>query len=196
LPGLAPAEGAPGPRKVVRGVYRSSRSGRVVELSVKDDRQAVSLDAYDLPFVPANEGGLKPMPEWQFINQNIHWSGEAEIPQAIWLEDHGVTDELQRVKPAATSDPSMIVGRYVCESIRTQIIIHSIENKARLKTSGPFGASVDFTLEPLGEELWRAKSTGYLPWGGILSFDPHHRSFRFFSARTRDLAFQRDGQRP
>jgi len=192
LPGLAPVEQIAGERSAFSGVYRSPRTGRVIEMFEKGGQQAISMDGYELPFESDCAGKMRPVPAWSSIKQTIAWVHGAEEPRQISLDDHGNIDELQAVEPSTTANVAGITGGYAAEAIRTRVTIEETAAGPRLRTRGPFGSSAVFDLQYLGDRLWKAKSTGSVPWGAILSFATDGHSFRFSSARTRALVFRRD----
>jgi CubicO group peptidase (beta-lactamase class C family) len=191
LSGLDPvreASNAP----LAAGIFRSPKTGRVVQLFAMDRQQMASINGDDMQFAADDDGVLRPAPVWGFVEQTITLTGgELHAPTSIRLSDFGNGDELFAEKPADVSDAGAIAGRYLSASTCTDAKIFEADDGARLSTTGRFGSST-FRLECLAEGIWRAKSLGAMALGGILLFDGDSRAFRYSNSRTCRLLFQRD----
>ena len=190
LPGLDPV---PPPYKgeIVTGSFRSTRTGRVIQLGARDGEQIASIDGFDWPFVRQEEQVMGTLPIWSFIKQSITLEGNPEQPTTIRFTDFGQVDELVPIKPVAQADVGVIEGRYRSATTGTEMAIAVTSQGPELTTTGKFGSAV-FQLDCLSEGLWRARSASPLQWwGGILSFAGGGESLTFSSLRTRALAFQR-----
>ncbi len=199
LPDLDPVR-SPGTVRLPEGLFRSPTSGRVIQLgappsgasrTLEQGRAVVTLNGFDLPVEPDGAGVLWPAGTCTYMKIGFALLGDPQKPAGIRLTDFGNPDELVPVAPSRTSDFTSIVGRYRSVSTGTEAEIHVTEDGPRLSTRGRFG-SVCFQLESLAEHLWRARSTSSMPWGGILTFDPGGRAFRYSSYLTQTLAFRRD----
>jgi len=195
LPGLAPVQRRPVERSAYSGVYRSPSTDCVIEMFVKDGRQAVSREGYELPFESDGDDRMCPVPAWSFIKQSIAWRDGRGKPASVSFNNHGDVDELDAVEPSAATGTPAIVGHYEAKSIRTCITIEEGGGGPRLRTQGPFSSNAEFDLKYLGDGLWKAKSTGSVPWGAILSFATGGHTFSFSSGRTRALVFLRRSER-
>jgi CubicO group peptidase (beta-lactamase class C family) len=189
VPGLQPLrEPFRGPFS--RGLFRSPRTGRVVELLEKDGQQLVAIDGMDTPFEPDEHGVLRPIAWLSFFKQAVTLFGNSATPAAIQLDDFGNVDDFVAVEPASDADVSSITGRYRSGSTGTDATISIVNGRAQLRTVGRFGSS-EFSVDALGDTLWRVKCAGPMPWGGILTFEPGASAFRFTSQRTWSLRFER-----
>jgi D-aminopeptidase len=189
LPDLDPVEKV-SKSPLATGTFRSPTTGRVIELSARDDRQIVSIDGYDWPFERQNDGVLRPIPVWSYIKQAVTLDGDPAKPASIQVSDFGNVDALIAVRPAEHIDPGAITGRYRSDTTGTEVTICENEGSLRLRTAGRFG-STQYRLENLAENIWRARSGTAIPWDGILSFDGRGGTFRFGTLRTSALAFRR-----
>jgi hypothetical protein len=190
LPGLeaAPESSA---EAALTGVYRSPRTGRVVQLFVKDGKQIVSIDATDLPFERDGGRALKPTGLTGWLKQLVMLADESAQPASIRLIDFGNEDELVALPPPGRVDVQTIAGRYRSDTTRTDAqIFLADDNSPRLKTNGRFG-SVTYELECLASGLWKARSMTAMRWSALLAFDADAPGFTFTSARTSALPFRR-----
>jgi hypothetical protein len=183
IPGLKPVDSGPaGP--FAAGVFRSPTSGHVIQLAEHGGRQIVSINGADMSVASDAQGVLRPVPVG---NRSVILSGDRGSPTSIRYGDCGRVDELIRQKPATTANGSGNVGRYRSDSAGIEAILD--EDGTRLTTSGPFG-SAEYRLEPLAASIWRARSEGPMPWGGVLTFNDDGGAFQFSTARTWDLTFR------
>ena len=191
LPGLdpLPAQGSGWP--LVCRVFRSPTTGRVIQLSRKHDEQLVAIDGDEMPFVRDPEGALRPSPVWGFVRQQLILTGDQQNPDGLLFEDFGNRDTLVAVEPSADADAAAVAGRYVSSSTGTHMEIGPLEDGARLESHGRFGSTA-YRLEPLSKDIWRARSEGAMPWGGILVFAGARESFRWSTGRNRGLVFTRE----
>jgi hypothetical protein len=179
------------------GTFRLPRTGRVVQLLVQEERQIVSIDGMDMPVEPDDQGVLWPAGIFQgYTKQGINLLGDRAHPTAIVLDDFGNIDELIHVAADEPENLDPVVGHYRAEGVGVEATIHGTNEGARLRTNGGFGTA-EFRLEYLATGIWRAKSLGKMPWGGILSFAADGTRFQFFTFRTWALPFRRieDGRR-
>jgi D-aminopeptidase len=185
-------------RPFASGTFRSPTTGRVIRLSSssppyvgnKEAQQIASIDGADLPFEPKEDGTLRAAGIMHYMKLAVKLVGDPETPASIQFSDFGNLDELVAVRPAEKVEFGAIAGRYRSESTGTEATITETEDDPRLNTLGRFG-SAEFTLNCLADGIWQAKSRGPMTWGGVLSFERDGATFRFSSARTRALVFQR-----
>jgi CubicO group peptidase (beta-lactamase class C family) len=197
LPGTAPINDVVR-RPFVTGTFRSPTSGRVIRLSSssppyvgdREAQQIASIDGADLPFEPKEDGTLRPAGIVHYMKLAVKLVGDPETPASIQFSDFGDLDELVAVRPAEKVEVGAIAGRYRSESTGTEASIAETEDGPRLNTLGRFG-SAEFALNCLAAGIWQAKTRGPMTWGGVLSFERDGATFRFSSARTRALVFQR-----
>jgi CubicO group peptidase (beta-lactamase class C family) len=180
------------------GVFQSPTTGRVIQLStsaqdlpwIRQDDPIVVMDGFDIPVARASDGVLRPVPLMSYMNISVAPGDASKEPGSIVFDDFGTTDRMIRVPPVAQPDIERICGRYRSKSTGTELTISQSETGPRMHSEGRFG-SADFTLECLGDSIWRARSTTPMSWGGILTFDAGQGSFQYTSLRTRALPFRR-----
>ena len=183
------------------GVFRSPKSGRVVELRRDSldycgagELQVVAVDGHRLPFAPDEKGVLHPLPPAHFLNYVLKLSGDRERPSSIELQDFGTKDTLLPIEPATRVDGGRISGRYRSDSIGTDIEISATDANGSMNARGPFGSAVH-RLECMAEGVWRTLPEEELclpPWG-LLSFEKDGEGFRFSNFMNRYLRFKRVG---
>jgi hypothetical protein len=174
----------------VSGVFRSSTTERVIELYAKGDEQIATIDGFDYPIEPDDDGTLRPVSWLGFFKYTLALTGDRSRPTAIRFSDFGTIDELEAVAPAHHNSVSPIAGRYRSDATDTEAAISLAHDEPRLVFRGRFG-SAHHRLRCLTEGVWRAKSTSMMPWGGILSFHRDGSAFSFSSMRTKALRFRR-----
>jgi D-aminopeptidase len=192
VPGLEPAR-APHAGPLARGVFRSPRTHRVIQLSAREGQQIVSIGGFDFPFARDRQGVLRLNAAVDGIRQPITLVGPPETPTSIRLDQFGNFDELVTQKAADESDARAIVGRYRSAEADTEITISIGEDGPQMHAVGRFG-SVVRNLECLAEGIWRARNwmtavLGY--WGGVLAFDIEGRGFHYSTLQTWALHFSR-----
>ncbi|MBI2992601.1 MAG: beta-lactamase family protein [Gammaproteobacteria bacterium] len=169
------------------GTFHSPATGRLVQLFGKGGKQFASVDGWDFQVVRNNNGELIPISRLSFLKLTINLTGPVERPHTLHLVEFGNRDELLAVScNPGTKEPDEFAGCYRSSAVDAELTFHA----DGLRASGPFG-SVDYDLEHLAENIWRAKSRTPMPWGGILTFDSRKSSVLFFSPRTRALPFHR-----
>jgi D-aminopeptidase len=172
------------------GTFRSSRTGRVVQLSVQGERQIASIDGLDMPMAPDSTGIFWAAGIQQQKNQSIRCSDQSSTPAVLWLTEFGNVDEMVRVEEPRTPN-SAPTGRYVSHAAAVEADIVEAPRGSRMLTRGPHG-SESYDLTGIGARLFRASlaHTAFPP-GGVLSFDEEGDEFAFNSFRTRGLRFKR-----
>ncbi len=188
LPGLDPIR-KPWDGPFASGVFRSSTTGRVIELFVKEGQQVVAIDGHDMFAERGEDGVLRPITMYSYINWAVTPTGDPARPASIRLSDFGNLDELAREKPVNEADVGTIAGRYQSQTTGTAATIAGTVGVPRLSTVGRFGTAV-YDLECIAAGVWRARQRGSIPWGGVVLFDGKDRGFRFTSYGTRDLIFR------
>jgi CubicO group peptidase (beta-lactamase class C family) len=189
--GIEPLKEASQSDHFIAGTFRSTKSGQVIQLFAKEGKQMVAINGGEMPLPLGEDGTLRPPADLSFIKQSVALVGNQFEPNAIRFDDFGNLDELFRVEPEPKADVMTIAGSYRSTSTGTQITIAVTEEGPRLITVGRFG-SAKFSLECLGEGVWRAKSMTSASWGGIVSFDSVGAGLQFATGRTWSLPFERD----
>jgi hypothetical protein len=177
-------------RQFPSGSFQSAKSGRVIQLLRVKDQPTVSIDGWDLPYQVDDCGLLQPAGTFGFLKQAITVCGDPQVPTSIQFNDFGDVDQLSALSPVAVGALTDIAGLYRSESTGTQVSISHFDEGWQLKAVGRFGAA-DFRLEQLAGSVWRARSIGAMPWGGVLAFEHDGDAFRFSNYRTRALVFRR-----
>jgi D-aminopeptidase len=195
----------PGPTilqsRVVTGLYRSPKTGRVIQL-LRMDRtplfsaiesqtlQVMMLDGLDLPMVRDERGHLRPVEGLGYLKQSVELLGPAEHPTGLRLSDFGTTDDFDEL--VLRHDPTLgeLAGRYVSESSHTELEAVQSDRGAHIKSRGAFGRT-EMALERLSESIWQARPRLVTTPGGILTLDDSKQKLRFDSPRTRAMYFQR-----
>jgi D-aminopeptidase len=173
-----------------RGVFRSSTTGRVVQLFANDGCQIVSIDGHDLPYVRGEEGILRPIPIWSFIKRIVTLRGDPANPSSVTLSDFGNRDELTRVNTPRQVNIEAIIGRYWSDTTGTGILIDRKEDEVRMHARGRFG-SMDYELSCLEEGVWRVNSAISIFLDSIITFDHDASALYLSSYNTRSLPFRR-----
>jgi CubicO group peptidase (beta-lactamase class C family) len=189
IPGLAPMSITGPANSCAAGVFRSPKTGRVVEVFTRDARQFAAIDGADFALEPDAEGAL-----WtegggrrsaRAISLSINESG------GLRLTEVGHVDHLEPAAPGSVDEElRAIVGRYCSKNTGTEITIVMSKEGVRLHTTGRYG-STQFRLEYMAGRIWRAHSMSVMPWGGVLTCNWDHSAFTFQTSRTRALPFHR-----
>ena len=191
LPGLEKPR-RPSTLPCVNGVFRSESTGLVIRLHAQGGMQLGAVGNYaDTPYAEDDAGQLTPTESAFHCRKDaITLVGNREAPDAIRYSHYGNSDELVRVPSAHDPDISAIAGEYRCASTGFDVSI----SERGMRTKGRFGA-VQYTLDCLARDIWRAKATSSLaPFlTGILAFDKS--GFRFWSFGTWGLPFSRVAHR-
>jgi CubicO group peptidase (beta-lactamase class C family) len=186
LPNLPPAA-APAEIDPVQGLFRSPRSGRVVQLFTRNGQQIASIDGVDMIHF-ANAGGVLSPPFFGVPErQSIRLIGERENASAIELTEFGRDETFVALHPAPDADARQIVGRYRSETIGAEVIVGA---NRELRANGRFGSAL-YEIEPLAEDLWRGRLHGALPVVVILSFEDDRQVLRVSSGFERGVTFRR-----
>jgi len=189
LKGLDPArEPFRGP--FATGTFRSPKTGRVIQLFGKNERQIASVGGSDLPMEPDAAGVFWYVELWKEPKQSLTLIGDAAQPTAVLFDDFGNVDSCDRVDTVAKLDSRAIIGSYRSDAIGTTATITMADSGARLTTIGRFGSAA-FDLECIAGSIWRTKPARLPFLGGLLSFDPDGAAFRFSNYQTRPLPFRR-----
>lgn len=181
------------PEIKAQGIYRSSRTGRVVQLSVQGDEQVIAIDGVEMPAREDSNEVLWVEGRWFGYTNRVtclKFIGDRERPTRIELHEFGNEDGLERLDEPEPSEAAARIGEYRSKSIATQATIAEVEGTLQLQTVGRFG-SATYQLEPLAPCVWRARQRSAMLWGGILTFDSAASGFRFSGYTNRLLPFER-----
>jgi CubicO group peptidase (beta-lactamase class C family) len=189
LLGLQPAgisrEAAP-----ITGRFRSSTSGRVIQLLGRDRQQFAIIDGVEIPVDFEKNNVLRPAQIWSFLKQKVVLVGNPTNPESLVLDEFGNRDPMLPLETDIRPSASRIEGTFYSRSTRSQVSINADSSGASMRSRGLFGVET-YNLECLGRGIWRASAEGPLPRGGILSFQEDGDYFSFTAPRTRDLVFRR-----
>jgi D-aminopeptidase len=190
LPHLPP-DAPPASGHLPAGIFRSQRTGRVVQLLVRDGDQIASMDGFDMPVERDADGTLRPVKALASWKRSITLIGSAEHPTALRVVDFGNADELLRLT-ADEADAKAVEGRYRSDAIETEATIRRRDAGLCLHTENRWGSST-FRLEYLCGGIWRASAVDPLikPLASVLSFDADGDGFGFSNILTRNLRFRR-----
>lgn len=186
-----PEASLPLARMPVTGCFRSASTGRVVELFRSDDRQFASVEGRDVPCEADPGGGLRPAGPWrELLKCRLISTGAPSELISLRLEELGYVDELMPVSAADPQRSRSIEGRYESTALDVRARISATRGETHLQFTGPFGSS-PYQLEPLGDNLWRARSLESPFLGGVLTIAADASRFHFSTLRTRALTFNR-----
>jgi len=177
---------------IVTGTFRSPATDRVVQLHGRQGQQYACIDGFDVPVRSGADAVLHPAAGYGMLQQHIHLVGNREHPEALRLQEFGNWDELVAVSTEARTSTDRIRSRYRSDAASVDALVSGPDAELQMTTVGPFG-SARFTLEPLAENVWRARSTDPMSWGALLAFDQVSGSFKLNTTRTRGLQFRRCG---
>lgn len=188
VPGLQPVPQArPDPR--VYGMYRSARTGRVIEWVSLGDSPFIRVDGgMPMGLVPGEHGTWRLAPMFSFLGQAVRSDGTT-----LWFSEFGEQDTLERVTAVSEVRLGELAGCYTAASMHVQAHVFEEGGRVRLTTTGRFGEA-RYALTPLGAEVWQASALDPLsPLGGVLTFAPHGRGFTLNAERMRGVHFERAG---
>jgi len=190
LPDLEPARP---PVQPTTGTYRSTRTGRVIQLFGRNGVQVASVDGYDYPMEADGQGVLRVSGYARFVKQSIGWTGDLALPRSIRFDDFGTEDTLEAVSPPESLDPSRIVGRYRSDTTQTEAEVLLEGRKPRLITRNRFGQMAFDDLQCLAPDTWLARpGGGVAEWFSfIVNFNSRGADFRSCAIGPKALSFRR-----
>ncbi|MBY8824956.1 serine hydrolase domain-containing protein [Sphingomonas colocasiae] len=187
--GLAPvAEAEETPGEMRTGLFRSSRTGRVVELLAVEDKPFVSVDAaMPFPLKADGDGGFELAPPVDFIKWGVTPSG-----CGLTFSDFGNADALDEVARDAEAKIGDLAGLYRSAPFAATAEVSDTAEGARLRLSGRHG-SHSYKLEPLTATIWKASSLGvFSVIGFTVTFDAEGAGLVINANRAVGLRFARD----
>lgn len=183
--GLAddPKSGAWVPKSAL---YRSPRSGHIIQLSPADGVQTLSIDGGPfIPVAPDQAGALRFPVTMDFIKQ---WFCIDETGATFF--DFGNADRMDAFEPSIASLGSH-AGRYVCAALGASIEVRDTSDGPMLSTCGRHGQA-GYLLSPLRSDIWRADTCGpFSLLGAMLTFAEDSQSLAFTAGRLNRLTFKR-----
>jgi CubicO group peptidase (beta-lactamase class C family) len=191
--GLAPVaeaetEGETKPAGETRtGLFRSSRTGRVVELLAVENKPFVSVDAaMPFPLKADGDGGFELAPPVDFIK----W-GVTPSDAGLTFVDFGNADELDEVARDADAKIGAFAGTYRFDPFDATAEVSDTADGARLRLNGRHGSHA-YRLEPLTATIWKASSLGiFSVIGFTVTFDPEGAGLTINANRAVGLRFTR-----
>lgn len=172
---------------LVTGLYRSPKSGHVLALRAKDDKQMLSYNgSWECAVERGREGELTTLD----ASMSIALLGSRSPPERLRFRTRGWVDELTLIEPPGRTDPEAITGRYHSGPTGTEVTIAQRGEELLMYSSGRWGAT-EYRLGPLAEDIWQAKLSANEQWSALLIFDNRERGFRFLTGRTWNLPFRR-----
>jgi CubicO group peptidase (beta-lactamase class C family) len=181
---------APGREVETRNaIFLSQTSGRMVELSTKDNRQFMSIDGGPaLPMVPDEEGALQLPAEARFLQTSLMLD-----EHGARLSQFGTEDPMTIVERVAEAGLDGLAGEYYAADIDVTLqVVEGVED-SRLMTRGRHG-SASFRLIPRTPLIWRAEPLGPLASvGSAVTFSPDGSWLTFTSGRLDSMRFERRG---
>jgi hypothetical protein len=193
LPSLEPRERRELQRPPAIGLFRSSKSGRVIQLrggGIGRQQQIVAIDGAEMVMERDSEVTLSPVGPAAYMKKRVTLIGDPQAPRRLQLEDFGSADELVAVEPLVRTGVQAIAGRYRSASTGTDATVCATEKGPQLHTAGRFG-TMAYDIECLAEGIWRGKWANTSVWSALLSFDSDARAFRFSMSGTSMLPFRR-----
>lgn len=169
------------------GVYLSPSSGRVVELSVKDDAQLLSVDGGSgLPVQPDEAGILQLPPPYRFLQTCFMADGDTGT-----LIDFAHKDPMRRVETVSDAKLDPYVGVYRADTIGAKAEIVDSDAGPRLLFTGRYGATC-YTLASVTDRIWRATALSSLDGiSAVITVDPDGSGFDLSASRLAHVRFTR-----
>ncbi len=169
------------------GLFRSSRTGRLVELLEVEDKPFVSVDAaMPFPLKSNGNGGFELAPPVDFIK----W-GVAPSETGLQFSDFGNEDDLDEVQRDAEAKIGAFAGVYRSAPFDATAEVSDGPDGARLRLTGRHG-SHGYKLEPLTATIWKASSLGvFSAIGFAVTFDPESAGLVINANRAVGLRFAR-----
>jgi D-aminopeptidase len=169
--------------------FHSHLSGRTIQLYEAAGRQLMSIDGSEIAVERTSDGALIPVDAFRSAKQRVEFLGSNQRPSSIRFFDFGNVEELISIESVDNLAPIAIEGKYESESTGTVIESFSYGDALYMTATGRFG-STKFMLKCLAKDIWQAKSTTAMPWGGVLTLSNDGRSFELSTARNPRLVFR------
>jgi len=184
------------------GVFRSRTVPLVIEFKSTSETAfghnghlTASINGMDIAVEFSAENTLRPAAAAaRWVPLAIEVLGAGPHRRALKLHDSGTTYELLPVERVKGMEGTSILGRYVCEGIKTEGRISGSAQELRLEFLGPFGTT-HYKLSSLVADVWEATHIDIYPHKILLFFAEGRRSFGYIAQSTRysPLCFRRCG---
>ena len=168
------------------GVFRSSRTGRVIHLFRSHAQSFACIDGVDIPIATDSDGRLRPAPLGSSVRQFIEVEASNGAARALRFSQSGAEDYLERVAPRSRRS-KLLAGRFFAKP-NLELAVASHERS--LVASGQAGRAT-YDLENIAEGVWRLKGDGPTPVSGILTANEARDVVRLSSSATRSLQMER-----
>ncbi len=166
------------------GTFVSSVDGRVVVLSVADDKQLMSVDGgAPTPLSPDAEGIMHLPEAAAFLQQHIRVDGNSLV-----LSDFGNEDVLGEVGTDNDAKLGDRAGTYRSNALDATFALVEDDGGARGLMHGRHGWS-DYSLTPVTADIWRIEQTVFAAVSGILTFSADGKSLQLDFGRMRHVRF-------
>lgn len=170
------------------GVYRSPKTGHVLVLHPKDEKQMASYNGgLDVPLGPRLDGDFS-LPDGSLSVMPL---GNKNPPERLRFSSRGWVDELTAIRAGTHANPEVIAGTYRSAPTGTQATIVQRGEEVLLQSRGRWGSTV-YRLGAIARDIWQAKLASNEEWSGLLVFNSHDGGFRFMTGRTWNLPFRRE----
>ena len=151
----------------VTGVFRSSATGRVIELRVENGRSMALINgAEDWPLALGGEQMLCP-PREHCASLSLKLCGSRQRLESLQCEYFGTGDQYLPVPSGPPVASDSVAGDYQSDSVGVRMKVHAGGQTGRVTMIGRFGTKT-YALESRGSRLWRLRSLDATPWGGML----------------------------
>lgn len=165
------------------GAFRSPATGRVVQLSVAEDKQLMAVDGSGaVPMVPDGKGGFALPPAMDFLRQTLRLSGDG-----VTFSDFGREDMLIPLTDGEAAS-GQHAGHYVCAAVDATAIVAAGEDGQTVALTGRHGRA-EYKALPLSADIWRVEQIGMPMLSGLFSFGGA--GFTFTTNRMQRLRFTR-----
>jgi CubicO group peptidase (beta-lactamase class C family) len=175
--------------RAVSGIFRSRRTGDVIQLLAREGQQFVSLGGIEMPFDPDEAGVLWPAGIYSYNKRSLALVGDSQQPGAIRMSGLGLVDEFVAVDTHKPAGP-IAAARYRSEKMQTEALVMNTDRGPSLRMLGPFG-TVDYSVDVVADGIWQIKQHNVMSFGGTVAFDVAGSGFRFSSYYTWSVPFRR-----
>lgn len=169
------------------GVFHSPGTGRVITLVEQEGKQAVDMGGMTLPAARNEDGSFSTEILKSSLRITPVQAGDATV--ALAITEHGAADRLERVEPAGNAAAGVQPGLYENAAAGMAATIAKGPEAAVLLHLACEVGTMDYTLIPIGPNLWQGKADSILPLMPTLEFDAD--GFRMTTGRTSRFRFRR-----
>lgn len=176
--------------RFLTGLFRSGRTGRIIQLFPKDGRQIVSIDGHDLPYDHMGERKLEPISIWSHVKRYVELLGDPRHPSALRLKDFGEVDELSSIDSSIVPQSRPMLGTFREHATGAIATILVGASGLQLRVESPYG-SVEYGAEPLTDVACRITCLSSSFLDAIITFTSTYDAFHLSSYNVRRLCFRR-----